>query len=157
VSEIKPNFAGEMQLAGWTETHNGGAKVTFWLSGPDELAAFRSLTVRKGNQAGHRFMAVLVEVGDDEQPVPPPVIGNPISEKPKGGPLSTEAAAMCRNPEYLNWSGDFNEAEAAVSMKAILGISSRSELDHNERAKEDFIVKFRGPFMRHMLARGKGK
>jgi hypothetical protein len=69
MSTITPTFSGEMQLAAWSESHTGGCKVTFWLPTPQDLDAFRALTVRKGNHAGHRFMAVLVEVGDDEQPV----------------------------------------------------------------------------------------
>lgn len=87
---MTPAFSGEIQLAGWSESHTGGCKVTFWLSSPDELAAFRTLTVRKGNTAGQRFMAALVEVGDDELPVQPaPVadVGMPITE-PKGGALA---------------------------------------------------------------------
>jgi len=76
-------------------------------------------------------------------------------EKPKGGPLSIEAAAMCRNPEYLAWTGAISEVEAADAMKLYLGIKSRSQLDHNETAKALFIRDFRGPFMKHMLSRGK--
>jgi hypothetical protein len=71
MSTITPTFSGEFQLAGWSESHNGGCKVTFWLADPSELDAFRAMTVRKGQQAGHRLAAVLVEIGDDEQPVQP--------------------------------------------------------------------------------------
>jgi hypothetical protein len=71
VSEIRPTFSGEFQLAGWSESHNGGCKVTFWLADSSDLDAFRAMTVRKGQQAGHRLAAVLVEIGDDEQPVQP--------------------------------------------------------------------------------------
>lgn len=153
-SSITPNFAGELQFAGWTDSHTSGPKVTFWLQSAEDLEAFRSLTARKGNQAGHRFMAVFVEVGDDEKPVPPPVVGNPISEKPKGGALSIEAAALCRNPEYLHWCGYESERHASDAMKDDLGIESRAELDHNELLKERFIRNYRGPFMKYMLARG---
>lgn len=69
MSELKPTFQGEVQLAGWKETHTSGVTVTFWLQNPEELDAFRALTVRKGNTAGHRFACVLVEIGDDERPV----------------------------------------------------------------------------------------
>ncbi|CAB3972268.1 MULTISPECIES: hypothetical protein [Burkholderia] len=72
MSDITPTFHGEMQLAGWSETHTGGCKVTFWLHDPADLEAFRTLTVRKGNQAGHRFMVAMVEIGDDEQPIQQP-------------------------------------------------------------------------------------
>ena len=66
---MQPTFSGEIQLAGWSESHTGGCKVTFWLQSTEDLDAFRALTVRKGNTAGHRFMAALVEIGDDEQPI----------------------------------------------------------------------------------------
>lgn len=156
MSAITPNFAGELQFAGWTDSHTSGPKVTFWLQSAEDLEAFRSLTARKGNQAGHRFMAVFVEVGDDEKPVPPPTSKQPLQvEKPKGGPLSIEAAALCRNPVFWSFWGTNGEDEAAHSLRLTLGIKSRSELDHNEAAKEKFIKTFRGPFMKHMLARGK--
>jgi len=78
---VKPSFQGEMMLAGWTESHNGGCKVTFWLPSPDDLDMFRGMTVRKGNTAGQRFMAVLVEIPDGE--LPPT---EPKEEKPKREP-----------------------------------------------------------------------
>lgn len=69
---VPTNFTGEVQLAGWSDSHQGGAKVTFWLPSAADLEPFRALTVRKGNIAGHVFMMALVEVGEDGQPVPPP-------------------------------------------------------------------------------------
>lgn len=75
-------------------------------------------------------------------------------EKPKGGPLAIEAAAMCRNPQYLAWSGHTSEQDAADAMREYLGITSRSQLDHNEDAKARFIKDFRAPFMKYMQARG---
>ncbi len=153
---MTPLFSGEMQLAGWSESHTGGCKVTFWLSSPDELAAFRTLTVRKGNTAGQRFMAALVEIGDDELPVQPVAdMGIPITGKPKGGPLSIEAAAMCRNPEYLKWIDLQTEQTAAEAMRHRLHIESRSQLDHDAQAAVDFVRLYRGPFLKYLTARGK--
>jgi hypothetical protein len=76
------------------------------------------------------------------------------TEKPKGGPLSIEAASMCRRPEFWAWYGATNEQRAADAMKQQLGITSRAQLDHNEDAKARFIKDFRGPFMKHLIARG---
>jgi hypothetical protein len=59
-------FNGEVQLAGWIESHTAGAKVTFWLSNPSDLDAFRSLTTRKGNVSGQRLAMALVEIKDEE-------------------------------------------------------------------------------------------
>jgi len=163
-SSITPNFAGELQFAGWTDSHTSGPKVTFWLQSEEDLEAFRSLTARKGNQAGHRFMAVFVEVGDDEKPVPPPVMGNPISEKPKGGALSKLAGVWCNDPEFLLWlnsvthAGIFwhvkNTHEAAEFVRELCEIESRVELDHDDAAAERFNRLIRGPYMKYMLARG---
>lgn len=63
---IKPCFEGEVMLAGWQESHTSGVKVTFWLPDPEDLDAFRGMTVKKGNIAGQRLMAVLVEIPDGE-------------------------------------------------------------------------------------------
>ena len=151
---INPTFTGEMQLAGWSETHNGGCKVTFWLPDATELDAFRALTVRKGNTAGHRFMAALVEVGDDEQPVQP----EPAApEAPKGGMLAKLAGMLCDQPEFwafLNWcdanGGQViqNAEDAANLVRDVCGVASRAELDHNETAAQAFHQKIRLPYVR---------
>ena len=80
---ITPMFHSEVQLAGWSESHNGGCKVTFWLAQPSDLDAFRAMTVRKGNTAGQRLACALVEIGDDEQPVQAPA-----AMQQKGGALA---------------------------------------------------------------------
>ncbi|MGA4125514.1 hypothetical protein ACI2VP_05145 [Ralstonia nicotianae] len=151
---INPTFTGEMQLAGWSETHNGGCKVTFWLPDATELDAFRALTVRKGNTAGHRFMAALVEVGDDEQPVQP----EPAAlEAPKGGMLAKLAGMLCDQPEFwaflnrLDANGGQiiqNAEDAANFVRDVCGVASRAELDHNETAAQAFHQKIRLPYVR---------
>lgn len=65
-----PTKALELMLAGWGVTHNGGIKVTFWLSDDDDLAYFKDATVRKGKTAGQRYQAVLVQLTDDDKPDP---------------------------------------------------------------------------------------
>jgi hypothetical protein len=141
---MKPTFSGEMQLAGWSESHNGGCKVTFWLSDPDDLEAFRAMTVRKGNTAGQRLMAALVEIGDDEQPVQEP-------DKPKGGPLSKEAALLCHNPAFRHWLSDcghpaIDELRAASSIRSICQVESRADFDTQKQMGDRFIRKIRIPF-----------
>ena len=63
---LDPAFQGELWLLGWRESHSGGATVTFQLSDPSELDAFRRMTVSKGKVAGQRLACVLVEIQDDE-------------------------------------------------------------------------------------------
>jgi len=62
-------FKGEVMLLGWRETHNGGAQVNLLLSDPDELAAFKRMTVSKGKVAGQRLACVLAEIHDEENTV----------------------------------------------------------------------------------------
>lgn len=153
---MTPTFSGEMQLAGWSESHNGGCKVTFWLQSPEDLEAFRALTVRKGNTAGHRFMVALVEIGDDEQPVQEP-------DKPKGGPLSKEAALLCQNAEFQHWlryfvQGDVHDANAAAKcVRDLCRVQSRAEFDTDAAAGQRFIDKVRIPFMRDTRENWNGK
>lgn len=141
---MTPTFAGEMQLAGWSESHTSGCKVTFWLSSPDDLEAFRALTVRKGNTAGHRFMAALVEIGDDEQPKEP--------EKPKGGELARLAGIWCADPRFWAWIETVsegyvtNEAEAADWVRQACDVTSRADLDHDKAAGDYFHQLIRRPF-----------
>lgn len=156
---ITPNFSGELQLAGWSESHTGGCKVSFWLQSSDDLQAFRALTVRKGNTAGQRFMAVLVEVGDDELPVPPPK-PEPQSEKPKGGPLAKLAGMWAADPEFWAWLGTVHTSNhwdgdtAAAYIRNVCGVESRAELDHDEEAATCFHTHVRGPFSKYLMARG---
>jgi hypothetical protein len=154
---LQPTFSGEIQLAGWSESHTGGCKVTFWLQSNEDLEAFRALTVRKGNTAGHRFMAALVEIGDDEQPV---VNKSLTTEKPKGGALAKLAGMWCNDPEFWAWletdpdNACHSAQGAAACLYAICGIESRAELDHNKQAAEIFHTFVRGPYQQHLIARG---
>jgi hypothetical protein len=157
MSEIVPTFHGELQLAGWSESHNSGCKVTFWLQSSEDLEAFRALTVRKGNQAGQRFMAALVEVGDDEQPVQQP---EPL--KPRGGPLAKLAGMLCADPEFwvfLTHQFSLEEAVegplmAAEHIRRLCAIESRAELDSDPEAEAMFHRAIRGPWIKWCAARG---
>ena len=156
-------FQGELMLAGWSESHTGGAKVTFWLSDPADLDAFRVMTCRKGNTAGQRFAAVLVEIGDDEQPINQTVIPNsePLesnyvfrdseivalddsTEKPKGGALAKWAGILCADKEFRHWfrqkynASAKDEASCAEAIRRYCIIKSRAELDHDEHAGRRF-------------------
>lgn len=146
MSSIVPTFQGEIQLAGWSDTHNGGAKVTFWLTDATDLESFRALTIRKGNHAGHRFAAVLVEIGDDEQPV------QPVPHQ-KGGELAKLAGQFCNNPDFWKflhakhgWACSMAE-DAAKLIRQRCHINSRSELDHKPEAASIFHEQFREPFV----------
>jgi len=70
MSDIKPFFQSEVWFSGWGDGHKAGPWIRLSLTDSDALEPFRGLTERKGKQAGQRFMCVLVEIGDDEQPRP---------------------------------------------------------------------------------------
>jgi hypothetical protein len=149
-----PTFAGEVMLAGWSETHNGGAKVTFFLPDASDLDAFRRLTVAKGKVAGHRFMVALQEIDDNEMPKPAP---DPV----KGGALAKLAGVLCSDPVFRAWLFDTritcaqdesllfekDERGAAELVRSICGVSSRAELDHDKRAAEFFHEIIRKPWV----------
>lgn len=165
---VTPMFQGEVQLAGWSESHNGGCKVTFWLADPSDLDAFRAMTVRKGNTAGQRLACVLVEIGDDEQPVPPQPKAEP--EKPKGGPLAKLAGMWCNDAQFVEWMrrtycGTWTKAQiehpndapddwAAYVIRELCHISSRAELDSDPEAAQRFQLAVRGPYMAAMGGSG---
>lgn len=139
-------------LAGWSETHNGGAKVTFWLSDPDELAAFKRMTVAKGKTAGQRLACVLIEIGDDElQKQPEPA----KAEELKGGPLAKLAGMWCQSKDFQEWIGVPNQEEARLFILEECGIDSRVALDHNHLAAEIFHRSIREPYSKLLTAIGK--
>jgi hypothetical protein len=137
MDQEKIAFSGELMLAGWNETHTGGAKVVFWLPAASDLDAFRHMTVRKGNTAGQRFMAVLVEIGDDEHPKD--------RDRPPQ-PLLQSALALCRSELFVQftrkyetpYSSDTGEQHAANVIRRFCHIDSRKELDTNSDAAQSF-------------------
>jgi hypothetical protein len=133
----KNTISVEMMLAGWQQTHSGGTKLVFWIADED-LEHFKHLTVKKGGTAGQRFMAALVEVGDDDQPKD--------RDKPHD-PLRMSAVMLCKNTDFQQFCADSDpgdvpymphEDQAAESLRAFCGIESRRELDHNPKAAESF-------------------
>lgn len=154
---MTPTFSGEMQLAGWSESHTGGCKVTFWLSSTEELAAFRALTVRKGNTAGHRFMAALVEIGDDEQPVPPAPAKPP---KDSLGDACLRTVQWCKDPKFwtfLNQAFGYElrtEESAKKVVCHVCDVESRKELDTNNEANKAWHRLIREPYRLWLLANG---
>lgn len=157
---ITPLYAGEMQLAGWSESHTGGAKVTFWLSGPDELAAFRALTVRKGNTSGQRMMAVFVEIGDNEEPVQPPA--QPADKPSALGDVCYRTVQWCADPKFWDWINSTthngilwhikSEFDAKEFVCEICGVTSRKELDSDNEANKAWHRLIREPYRLYLAS-----
>lgn len=84
-------------------------------------------------------------------------------EKPKGGPLSKEAALLCQNAEFQHWlryfvQGDVYGADmAAECLRNLCGVQSRAEFDTDAAAGQRFIDKVRIPFMRDTRENWNGK
>lgn len=82
------------------------------------------------------------------------------SEKPKGGPLAKLAGIWCHDPEFWKWletdpdNACHSAQGAAHCLYAICGIESRVELDNDPAAAERFHSMIRGPYSRHLIARG---
>ena len=147
---ITPSFQGEIQLRRWSESSTQGVQVTFALADTDDLGRFRGLE-------GKRFMAVLVQLGDDEQPVPP----EPAKPAPRErmGDLAWRAVQWCKEPEFIDFlnrqePGIDSEHDAAAYIKRVCGVQSRKELDTNPAARSLFNGRIRGPYHKHLMARG---
>lgn len=139
-------FKGEVMLLNWNESKQGRTAV-FLLDEESESHPFKKFTTKKGKRAGQRFMAVLVELNDDDTPV--------IQEK-KGGPLSRSAAQMCENQRFqefivawnrnlrMQWAEVHDPVEnAALLLRRRCEVDSRAELDHNPVAANRFHVLMR--------------
>lgn len=154
MSAVPTVFTGEMQLMNWGESSSNGAWVKFWIA-PEDLEAFRHLKCRSGKIAGHRMMAALAEIGEDEQPVPQERSTGPGSEsRPTGGALAKLAGMWCSDPSFWEWllhaygwkceSAD----DAAALIRQECNVESRAELDSNTEAQRIFHDRIRIPFMR---------
>lgn len=145
---LKPTFQGEIQMRRWSDSSTQGVQITFGLPDSSDLEPLKA-------KAGKRFMAVLVEIGDDEQPVQPP-------EPVRTGPLCREAVALCKIPEFQQWVmrefpmySDGGEAGAKKAILEACGVESRKGLDEVALAGKGFIYRFRIPFMKWQQQRRK--
>lgn len=162
MAEPTPTFAGEVQLRRWSESNTQGVQVTFALADSSDLEKFRGLD-------GKRFMAVLVQIGDDEQPVSAnPLISKNSCTKPELkreplGDLCWRAVQWCKEPEFWDFltkticdpdCGVFDETGAKFAVQAVCCVESRKELDTNPEAARKFNGRIRGPYQKYLIARG---
>ncbi|KRC36251.1 hypothetical protein [Acidovorax sp. Root219] len=152
MSDIQPTFAGEVQLRRWSESSTQGVQVTFALADSADLDRFKGMD-------GKRFMAVLVQVGDDEEPVPP---GESKAPREKLGDLCFRAVHWCRDAGFQAWlamrSGcapeQMTEDRARQFILTTCRVGSRKDLDTDPLARQLFNDRIRAPYHRHVLARG---
>lgn len=136
---VQPSFQGEVQFRRWSDSSTQGVQVTFALPDSEALEPLKHM-------AGKRFMAVLVELGDDEQPVPP------APRKDTRGPLCREACDLCRDPAFQAWVtnegfGATEEGAKAYVLEAC-EVQSRKDLDDDKAAGRRFVSRVRIPFFR---------
>jgi hypothetical protein len=142
---LTPTFQGEVQMRRWSDSSTQGVQVTFALPDAEDLEPL------KGKE-GKRFMAVLVQIGDDEQPVQQP-------RKDARGPLCREACDLCAMPEFALWVNKSTGCYVGTPELAkawicsTCAVESRKDLDTVATAREKFIAQIRAPFMRHMQAK----
>jgi hypothetical protein len=143
-------FQGEVQLLNWSETHSGGAKVVLQLADADDLEKFKAMTVRKGKIAGQRLAVVMVEIGDDEQPIAQ------AETKQRAGELCIVACNFCKDPAFIRWVGAIhpNGARAFILDRCV--VSSRKDLDTDRMAATRFHTLVREPFLAWRAKQGAG-
>ena len=90
-------------------------------------------------------------------------LSNSTELKPRErlGDLAWRAVQWCKEPEFRAWlgvHGDFvnelTEDAASEVIKSWCNVESRKELDTNEDAKRLFNQLIRGPYQKHLMARG---
>lgn len=118
-------YEGEAQIRRWANSSTQGASIVLSLPDADSLDSFVG-------KEGKRVMVVFVEIGNDEQPVP--------QARRKA---SSRAWLMCRDPSFQQYAASpghygSNESEAARYIREYCGIESRSELDSNSTAIDEF-------------------
>lgn len=159
MAEPTPTFAGEVQLRRWSESNTQGVQVTFALAESADLDKFKGLD-------GKRFMAVLVQIGDDEQPVDArnsgdvPKPGKSRNDREPLGDLCWRAVQWCKDPEFISWMASLaalpsmTEELARNHILLLCGVESRKELDTNPEAARLFNQLIRAPYQKHLIARG---
>lgn len=163
MAEPTPTFAGEVQFRRYSDTSTQGTQIVLALPDREALQSFIGLE-------GKRFMAVLVQIGDDELPVAGnPVTtdaGNPATGKPREplGDLCWRAVQWCKEPEFLAWinsvthNGVFwhvqTHEDAREFVCEMCDVQSRKDLDTNHEAARKFNQLIRGPYQKHLIARG---
>lgn len=123
---VVPTFQGEVQFVTFSDSSKGGPRITLRLAERDELEAF------VGKEA-KRFMCVLVEIGDDEQPVEKHA-SEAFRSDPKVGPLTKSAGIICKEAKFQRYACEAkgyeeSEAGAAEMVREFCDVASRKDLD----------------------------
>lgn len=161
---MKSTYEGEMQFAGFSDSSRAGPRITMRLPEREDLDAFIG-------KEGRRFMAVLVEIGDDELPAAQEDTPPQQQRKPRErmGPLCEWAVMRCAEPQFQRWcfetlpdsftaplNGKSLADMARASVLHLCGVTSRKDLDTDGAAKERLHRLVRQPYA-EWLKRGGGR
>nr|WP_279091364.1 hypothetical protein [Comamonas thiooxydans] len=173
MDNFTPTFKGELQFRRYSDTSTQGQQVVFAVADREALECFIG-------KEGKRFAAMLVELGEDEQPVSAnPLIPKNSCTKPELkreplGDLCWRAVQWCREPEFAYFIGPVYYREfpgglpgtpviptdgpmevfTKFAVQKLCGVESRKELDTNPEAARKFNQLIRGPYQKHLIARG---
>lgn len=147
---VKTAFEGETQFAGYADSSRGGPRITLRLSDRADLDKFIGCE-------GKRYMAVLVEIGDDERPAEDPAPAASKTKRERMAPLCEWAVMRCAEPQFQQWafmqpkrmadsSGLGMDEQAKAFILSVCGIESRKELDTNPEAAKRFHERVRLPY-----------
>lgn len=137
-------FQGEVMLINWSESSTRGRTATFLLGEDGDAHPFKDFTIKAGKRAGQRFMCVMVQIDDSEQPV---------AQKRAA---SQRAAAMCKDERFWEWANGrtFEIVNSEESARAFilmnLNIESRREIDQKPDVLERFERNIVTPFESHI-------
>jgi hypothetical protein len=152
-------YNGEFMLAGWSDTSGAGYTVSFWCEAPEQgMHAFEGY-----RRSVDTFMAALVELDEDDQPVDQEKRERvEAAQKPEGPAsperpvqrLSTVAAWMCMAEDFWAWANQqgsdvpvISDDLAAGWMRKRLGVDSRRQLDQDPEVARRFHEEIRKPFV----------
>jgi hypothetical protein len=138
-------YQGEMMLLGWSESNASGRKVTFLLPPDTPEHQFKPFTSKQKGVGGQRFMSVLVQIDDHEQPV----------KQEETRPIASLAAMLCKDKDFWTWLNDakwmggaiMSEDTARDWLCEALDIESRRELDLDKLKGERFMRDVYSPYM----------
>ena len=163
---MKAQFNEEVMFAGWSDSHNRGPRVSFYLADSASLDAFKLMTVAKGKIAGQLLAMCLVEIADDEQPAQRTQATDTIAQAEAVSPVVRDnrttglaylAVQWCKQPMFWDFLNDhvalttvLNEQDAKDLICLECGIDSRKELNTDAVAAEIFERTFRQPCMSYM-------
>lgn len=137
-------FQGEVLLLNWGDTSTRGRTATLQLADEGEEHPFKHFAI--GKKAGRRFMAVFVEIGDDERPV----------EKTP----SQVCFLLCRDEMFQHFLAERSfvpiddEQSARAHILEACGIKSRSSIDKDIRARAHWDALIYQPWLKHRASLG---